>query len=230
MKKSDFLKIIEGHLIVSCQARLGWPMYGEKIMAAFAEAAKLGGAVAIRANGASNIREIKNKVDLPVLGINKIWIEKESVYITPTFDSAVEIIEAGVEAIALDGTRRKRPNNEKLEDIICKIKTKYPEMIIMGDCATVEDALYSEKCGVDIVSTTLYGYTEETKGNSEINYDLIKDISSKVKIPLIAEGHVNTGEVAKKCIENGALSVVVGTAITRPEIITKNFVEEINKI
>ena len=116
MGKEVLDKIKDG-LIVSCQARKGWPMYGADIMAAFATAAKVGGAVGIRATGRENIARIKENVDLPIIGINKVFSDYP-VYITPTYESAKEILEVGVDIIALDATERIRPNDEKIVDII----------------------------------------------------------------------------------------------------------------
>jgi len=97
---------IKGGLIVSCQARKGWPMYGSDIMSAFAVAAEVGGAVGIRANEPINIREIKGKVKIPLIGINKQWFEDSEVYIPPTFKSAKQVVEAGADIVALDAMQR----------------------------------------------------------------------------------------------------------------------------
>jgi len=220
---------LKGGLIVSCQARRGWPMYGEKIMAAFANAAKQGGACGIRANEPSNVKEIKEAVDIPVIGINKIWSDKSDVYITPTFDSAAAVIESGADILALDATGRSRPNGETLPDIIKRIKKKYPTILIMGDIANLDDAKFASNSGCDLVATTLSGYTNATSKNKYIDVSLVKEISNKLTLPVVAEGKVRTPSDAKKTLDLGAHSVVVGTMITRPEIITKTFVNEIKK-
>ncbi|MGG0847690.1 N-acetylmannosamine-6-phosphate 2-epimerase [Peribacillus simplex] len=228
MDKKNVLESIKNGLIVSCQARRGWPMYGADIMGALSKAAEKGGAVGIRATGPENIKAIKKVTKLPVLGIHKQWIEECEVYITPTYESAVSIIEAGASIVALDGTQRKRPHGETVERIIGKIHSEHPNILVMADCATFEEGLIAEKFGADIISTTLCGYTEETKYVKEVDYDLIRKLSSALKIPIIAEGHIHTKDHARKAIESGAFAVVVGTAITRPEIITKRFVDELN--
>ncbi|MFY0781881.1 N-acetylmannosamine-6-phosphate 2-epimerase [Peribacillus simplex] len=228
MDKKNVLESIKNGLIVSCQARRGWPMYGADIMGALSKAAEKGGAVGIRATGPENIKAIKKVTKLPVLGIHKQWIEECEVYITPTYESAISIIEAGASIVALDGTQRKRPHGETVERIIGKIHGEHPNILVMADCATFEEGLIAEKFGADIISTTLCGYTEETKYVKEVDYDLIRKLSSSLKIPIIAEGHIHTKDHARKAIESGAFAVVVGTAITRPEIITKRFVDELN--
>ncbi|MEY9867997.1 N-acetylmannosamine-6-phosphate 2-epimerase [Peribacillus sp. RS7] len=228
MDKKNVLESIKNGLIVSCQARRGWPMYGADIMGALSKAAEKGGAVGIRATGPENIKAIKKVTKLPVLGIHKQWIDECEVYITPTYESAISIIEAGASIVALDGTQRKRPHGETVERIIGKIHSEHPNILVMADCATFEEGLIAEKFGADIISTTLCGYTEETKYVKEVDYDLIRKLSSALKIPIIAEGHIHTKDHARKAIESGAFAVVVGTAITRPEIITKRFVDELN--
>ena len=230
-RKLKILKDIKGGLIVSCQARQGWPMYGKEIMAAFSKAAMIGGAIGIRANGAENIREIKETTDLPVIGINKIWKEEYPVYITPTFKSAIEIIDAGADIIALDGTNRTRPDNETFQDIVVNIKNRYPDILIMADISNVEEGIYSQEVGVDLIATTLSGYINSNEGKqNNPDYELIKKLSKNVNTPIIAEGRISTPEEAKKCINYGAYAIVVGTAITRPEIITKKFYLNIQNI
>lgn len=228
MSKDIFLETIKGNLIVSCQARKGWPMYGKEIMAAFAVAAKQGGAVCIRASGKENINEIKKKVDLPIIGINKVFTDYP-VYITPTYDSAKEILDENIEVIALDATRRSRPNNEKLEDIVYKIRKNYPDVLIMGEISTYEEAIDVKDLNFDLLSTTLSGFTENSGKKDSVDLDLIEKLSKNLDIPIIAEGLIHTPQDARKAIEAGAYSVVVGTAITRPEIITERFVKEIVK-
>ena len=230
MDKEEVLGRIKKRLIVSCQARVGWAMYGSDIMAAFAVAAYEGGAGGIRATGSDNILAIKKKVALPIIGINKCFSDDCDVYITPTYESAEEILECGIEIIALDATSRKRPNDEKLEDIVKKIRENYPKVLIMGEIATFEEALEVLKMDFDMISTTLSGYTDESKDVESVNIELIRKLKSISNIPVIAEGRIRNEIEARQVLEAGAFSVVVGTAITRPEIITERFVEEINKV
>lgn len=225
MKQEKVLNQIKGKLIVSCQARVGWAMYGSDIMTAFSVAAQEGGASGIRASGKDNIVAIKKAVDLPLIGINKKWIDGYDVYITPTYQSAVEILEVGIDIIALDATPRRRPDDETFETIVSKIKENYPDVLIMGEIATVEEAIRILDSGIDLLSTTLNGYTEETKNSKTLSIDLIKDIKQVTSIPIIAEGRIDTPERALEVMMAGAFAVVVGTAITRPEVLTKRFVE-----
>lgn len=230
MRKEEILKKIRHGLIVSCQARKGWAMYGSDIMAAFAQAAVEGGASALRLNGISDIRKVKEKTTLPVIGINKIWTEGCEIYITPTYASAAEVLEGGIDIIALDATARPRPNGEKAEEIIKKIRENYPDVLIMGEISTLEEGLNAMDLDIDMISTTLSGYTAYSRKMAGPDISLISELSRAVKLPVIAEGRISTPEEAAMAFGAGAYSVVVGTAITRPEVITKKFVQHINTI
>ena len=228
-QKRDIFKKIKGGLIVSCQARKGWPMYGSNIMAAFAKAAEEGGAVGIRATGKDDISAIKKHVNLPIIGINKRFSDYP-VYITPTYESAKEILDIGIDIIALDCTERLRPNDEHYVDIINEIKKNYPNILIMAEVSNIEEAkkvLFS--CDIDLISTTLSGYTEESKPIVSVDIELIKIIKKISDIPIIAEGKVNDAKDAINAIMAGAYAVVIGTSITRPEIITSRIVENIKR-
>ncbi len=221
----NLLEKLKHKLIVSCQARVGWPMYGAEIMAAFAAAAKQGGAAGIRATGADNIRKIKERVDLPIIGINKQFRDNYNVYITPTFESAQEILEEGIEIIALDATPRKRPGGETVEGILKKIRGAYPNVLVMGEISTVDEAEAILPLGFDIISTTLSGYTEESHEVNSVNLELIRQIRRITDTPIMAEGRIMREEEAVEAINAGAHAVVVGTSITRPEIITERYVK-----
>ena len=228
MRKEVLLKI-KHKLIVSCQARVGWPMYGPEIMAAFAKAAQDGGASGIRATGVDNIAKIKECVTLPIIGINKQFVDGYDVYITPTYQSAKEILDLGIEIIAIDATSRLRPGNESVEQIVKLIRKNYPNVLIMGEISTIEEAMRILPLNFDIISTTLSGYTEESNTVTSVNLELIRQIKEITNTPIIAEGKIKNEVEALETLEAGAYAVVVGTAITRPEIITKWFVQEVDK-
>lgn len=224
-KNQALLAALSGKLIVSCQARVGWPMYGTQIMAAFARAAMEGGAAGIRATGADNITAIKERVNLPIIGINKQFSDDYDVYITPTWEAAREILEVGIDIIALDATPRRRPGNERAEDIVARIRVEYPNVLVMGEISTLDEARAALATGYDIISTTLAGYTAESAGVTRAATDLVRDIVSLTDTPVIAEGKVRCEQDAVDLLDAGALAVVVGTSITRPEVITSRYVE-----
>lgn len=219
---------IKGKLIVSCQALEDEPLYSSFIMGKMALAATQAGAGGIRANTISDIKEIKKNTNLPIIGIIKRNYGNCNVYITPTINEVDELAEEGVDIIAIDSTIRQRPDNVELEYFVKNIKEKYPNQIVMGDISNVDEAVYSEKIGIDIVSTTLCGYTDYTKGNNPLN--TLQEVLKAVKIPVIAEGNLDTPEKAKKSIQMGALAVVVGGAITRPKQIAEKFIKAIESI
>ena len=221
------LENIKGKLIVSCQALEDEPLHSSFIMGRMAYAAFVGGAGGIRANTVADIKEIKNSVSLPIIGIIKKVYGNCNVYITPTMKEFEELVAEGVDIIAIDATKRERPDKKSLKDFVKEIKEKYPNQMIMADVSSDEEARYAEEIGFDIVGTTLVGYTDYTKGNDPLT-ELEKVIKS-VKIPIIAEGNMDTPTKARKALDLGAYAVVVGGAITRPQQITKKFVDEINK-
>lgn len=229
MGKEELLQKIYKKLIVSCQAREGWAMHGCDIMASFARAAEEGGASGIRATGADNIAKIKERVNLPIIGINKQWIDGCEVYITPTYESAKEILEVGVDVIALDATSRKRPNKETFESIQENIRKEYPNVCVMGEISTIEEARELIPLQPDFISTTLSGYTKESEEVKSVNLDLIRQIRKITNIPIIAEGKIQTEDEAILALNAGAYAVVVGTSITRPEIITSRYVDKIKQ-
>lgn len=225
---SEVLNKIKGKLIVSCQALEDEPLHSSFIMGRMALAATQANAGGIRANTVSDIKEIKLNTKLPIIGIIKRVYGECNVYITPTIKEVVELADEGVDIIAIDATKRERPDNISLEDFVKSIKAKYPNQLIMGDISSVEEAIYAQNIGIDIVGTTLCGYTEYTKGNDPLN--TLSEVLKNVTIPVIGEGNLDTPEKAKKAIEMGAFAVVVGGAITRPKQIAEKFVRAIESI
>ncbi len=221
------LEKVKGKLIVSCQALPDEPLHSSYIMGRMAYAAYTGGASGIRANTVADIKEIKTTVNLPIIGIIKEQYGDNNVYITPTMKEVDALMAEGVDIIAIDGTKRERPDGKTLEELMKEIRAKYPNQLFMADISCAEEAVECERLGFDIVGTTLVGYTEYTKGNDPLT-ELAKVVKA-VKIPVIGEGNIDTPVKAKKALEIGAYAVVVGGAITRPQQITRKFVTEMEK-
>ena len=196
-------------------------------MGRMAYAAYTGGASGIRANTVADIKEIKTTVNLPIIGIIKEQYGDNNVYITPTMKEVDALMAEGVDIIAIDGTKRERPDGKTLEELMKEVRAKYPDQLFMADISCAEEAVECERLGFDIVGTTLVGYTEYTKGNDPLT-ELAKVVKA-VKIPVIGEGNIDTPVKAKKALEIGAYAVVVGGAITRPQQITRKFVIEMEK-
>ncbi len=227
----DKISELEGKLVVSCQALPDEPLHSSFIMGRMALAAKQGGAAGIRANTVEDIREIQKTAGLPIIGIVKRDYEGSEVYITPTMKEVGELMEVKPEIIAVDATGRLRPGGVTLESFFKELKQKYPEQLWMADCSTVGEALKADELGFDFIGTTMVGYTESSKGLhiEQDDFAIIREILSKARHPVIAEGNINTPEKAKRVLELGAFSVVVGSAITRPQLITKAFTQAIGR-
>ena len=227
---NDKIKGIHQKLVVSCQALPHEPLHSSFIMGRMALAAFQGGACGIRANTKEDIAEIQKNVDLPIIGIVKRDYEDSAVYITPTMKEIEELMEVKPEIIALDATGAVRPENVTLDDFFKECKEKYPDQLWMADCSTIEEALHADELGFDFIGTTMVGYTPQSQGDKiEANdFEIIRTILSKAKHPVIAEGNINTPEKVKRVIELGCYSVVVGSIITRPQLITKAFADALN--
>ncbi|MCH1982547.1 N-acetylmannosamine-6-phosphate 2-epimerase [Ruminococcus sp. OA3] len=223
---------LRGKLIVSCQALPHEPLHSSFIMGRMAKAAQEGGAYGIRANTKEDIAEIKRQVDLPIIGIVKRDYEDSDIYITPTVREIDELMEVCPEIIAVDATISLRPGGQSLDAFFREIKDRYPNQLLMADCSTVEEALHADALGFDFIGTTLVGYTRQSEGLKieENDFEIIRSIVGQVKHPVIAEGNINTPEKARRVIELGAFSVVVGSIITRPQLITRNFAEALQQV
>lgn len=214
-------------LIVSCQALPDEPLHSDFIMARMAVAAEEGGASGIRANSVVDIAAIQKAVDLPIIGIIKRDYEGADVYITATMKEVDELMTVRPDIIAIDATTSTRPNGESLKEFFQKVKEKYPDQLWMADCSTIDEMLTADQLGFDYIGTTLVGYTKQSQGDKiESNdFEIIRKALSKLSHPLIAEGNIDTPDKVRRILELGAYSVVVGSAITRPQLITKKFVE-----
>ncbi len=221
------IEAVHKRLIVSCQALPHEPLHSSFIMGRMAVAAKEGGAAGIRANTKEDIKEIRRNVELPVIGIVKRDYPDSNVFITPTMREVKELVEVGTEIIATDATCRFRPGGKSLDDFYQEVRLAYPDQLLMADCATLEEALHADELGFDFIGTTLVGYTEESRDLKIENndFELIKEILKQVKHKVIAEGNINTPEKVRRVMDLGVYSVVVGSAITRPQLITRTFVE-----
>lgn len=226
MNKEEILQSIKNNVIVSCQALPNEPLYVEEksIMYLMARAAKMAGSPAIRTSGIRDVIDIKKETGLPVIGLIKEQYKDSEVYITPTMKEVDELVNAGSDVIALDCTFSKRPTDESINDFIKNIKNKYPDIILMADISTYDEGINAYKCGVDIIGTTMNGYTDQSIKKNITNAELVKLLVKDVDIPVIAEGKVHYPHQVKEMLDAGAYAVVVGGAITRPLEIAQRFV------
>lgn len=219
---NDIISELKGKLIVSCQALAGNPLRGSVFMAAMAQAAVQGGAAAIRANGVEDIKAIKEKVKVLIIGINKMSASETIPYITPNFERAKEIYDAGADIIALDATLRERPDGISAAELIKRIKREL-KVPVMADISTYEEGICAVEAGADIIATTLSGYTAYSPKIKAPDLELVKKLATATDIPVIAEGRYNTPEYVSTAYEYGAYAVVIGKIITNPEFITRRF-------
>ena len=194
MDKEKLFAQIKGGLIVSCQALEHEPLYTKEggVMPLMAKAAAMSGAVGIRANTVRDITQIKEVVDLPVIGIIKKDYPGTPMYITVTMKEVDELVACGVDILA------------------------------------VQNAMACAEAGADFVGTTMRGYTPETQGIDDIDFDFVHKLATECPAKVIAEGHIHYPEQAVKALEAGAFALVVGGAITRPAEITARFTGAIN--
>lgn len=219
----DYAGNIPKGLIVSCQAKPGSPLRLPAVMAAMAQAAELGGAAAIRANGVDDISAIRAAVKLPIIGINKIVHPGFDVFITPTLDSAEEVVKAGADIIAMDATLRPRPDQLSTSAAVRLYKHSL-NVPIMADISTLAEGLAAAEAGADIIATTLSGYTPYSRQESGADFLLIAELVAHLHQPIIAEGRFASPEDARRALELGAYAVVVGTAITAVDWVTQRYV------
>lgn len=217
---------LKGKLIVSCQAYMGEPLRHPETMAQMARACELGGAGGIRCQGLSDISAIKGRTEVPVIGI---WKEgHEGVYITPTLRHARACVAAGADIVAVDATDRPRPDGKTLEDTVHPLKEE--GVLVMADCATIEDIRHAFAIGCDIASTTLShpGAAIDCGMADGPDVALVRQATTEFPDkPIICEGRVHTPADAKAAMDAGAWAVVVGTAITHPTSITSWFAEAV---
>ena len=225
---NDILNRIKGTVVVSVQAMPNEPLYLEQCMIGMMKSVVNGGAGALRLAGARDVKNAKKLFNLPIIGLTKPNVipknYKELVYITPNIKDVIELVEAGADVIATDATQRKRPNNEKLQDLIKYIHIN--KRLALADISTLEEGLNAKELGADIISTTLAGYTLESANSpaNEPDFELLKQLVEQTQLPVVLEGRIWEPEQVNKAFELGAHCVVIGSAITRPQLITKRFV------
>jgi N-acylglucosamine-6-phosphate 2-epimerase len=230
LNKEELFERIKGKVIVSCQAVKGEPLYVEEksVMYLMARAAKQAGAPAIRTSSIRDVIAIKEETGLPVIGLIKIQYEGFESYITPTMKEVDELVEAKADVIALDCTNQKRGDGKSISEFISEVREKYPEAVLMADISTYEEGVNAWKLGMDIVGTTMSGYTPYTTKTDGPDYELVRRLSETLDIPVIGEGRVHSPEQAVEMLKTGAHAVVVGGAITRPLEIAQRFMKAVS--
>lgn len=230
-KLDELLEDIHHSLIISCQALPGEPLYCEEmsLMPFMAKAAQMAGSRCIRTSSTRDVAAIKEATGLPVIGLIKRPYEGYDAYITPTMREIKELVEVESDVIALDCTMRKRGDGTTINEFLAQIREKYPDISLMADISTLQEGINAWKAGVDMVGTTMSGYTPYSPQLQKPDFDLVRALVREIPIPVIAEGKIHYPEQAKQMLELGAYAVVVGGAVTRPLEIAQRFYQAVGK-
>ncbi|MBK8813238.1 MAG: N-acetylmannosamine-6-phosphate 2-epimerase [Acidobacteria bacterium] len=225
-KFGDLKLRLQGGLIVSCQAPENSPLSKQEIIAAFAEAARNNGARGVRIDSPVNIRAVRERVSVPIIGIHKIVSATSDVYITPTLESARAVADAGADVIAFDATDRARDGGATALEIALFVANEL-RMPTMADVATLDEGVRAdEEFGCDFVGTTLSGYTRDTAHRlAQPDFALVEALAKRISAPIICEGRIKTPADVRRAFDCGAFAVVVGKAITGIDELVRDFVD-----
>ena len=197
------------------------PLDAPEHIVALARSVVLGGASGLRIQGRTNIAAVRDSTDVPLIGLIKASQPGSDVYITPTVDDIAAVVTAGADIVAFDGTSRQRPDS--VETLCAAVRRA--GRLSMADVSTVAEGMRAMEAGADIVSTTMAGYTSHSRQIQGPDFDLMAELAAR-GVFFAAEGRIWTGEEARRCLDLGAAFVVVGSAITRPDMITRRFVSD----
>lgn len=222
MPIDDIIQPLKGKLVVSCQAPVTSPLHHPTVIAAMAEAAVLKGAAGVRIDTPAHIQAVRQRVEVPIIGLWKQTLPDSEVYITPQCQHAAAVAAAGADIIAIDATIRPRPEGEQLTDLVRHIHQQL-QRPVMADVDTLAAAKGAVAAGVDLVGTTLYGYTQATQALSPPGFELLTNIVADCSVPCVCEGGIASPEAAYQALDLGAFCVVVGTAITGIDALVEQY-------
>lgn len=220
--------MIKKGLIVSCQPFNGKePFYDYEFIKRFAMSAEFSGAVAVRIEGSTNIRRlIDDGISIPIIGLIKRFNPEQNIdriSITPTINEVAELFKSGTRIIATDFTAREGRDKNYYELFLKEIENTFSDVDIFADVSTIDEAIIAQDFGASYISSTLTGYTEQTKNLTIPNFDILSKFKEQLSIPYLAEGGFSSIEDIQKALSYGVHGVVMGTAITRPHILTKRY-------
>ena len=217
--------MLRGQLVVSCQPVTGGPMDAPAFVAAMALAALAGGAAGLRIEGLANVRAVRAVTDRPVIGLVKRAEPDSAIYITPRPEDVAALCAAGADIVAFDATARPRP----APLVALAAAAHAGGALAMADLAAEADAAPALAASVDILGTTLSGYTGGAVPQAPDPAPDLALVTALARLgrPVFAEGRYRTPEQARDAIAAGASCVVVGSAITRIEHITGWFADAV---
>jgi N-acylglucosamine-6-phosphate 2-epimerase len=213
---------LRGQLVVSCQAAAGSPLEATPHIVALAQSAVLGGAKAVRIEGVANVRAVRAAVDVPIVGIIKAQHPGFEAFITTQIDEVDALADAGADVIALDATDRARP--VPVADLVAAILHR--DRVVMADISAIGEARHAIAAGAHVVGTTLAGYTDYSPKLAGPDFPLMAALAA-ARLPFVAEGRIWQPAEAAQAIALGAEFVVVGSAITRPDDITRRYADAV---
>lgn len=216
----DALNRLRGQLVVSVQADDGSPLREVAHIVAMSRAALLGGAAGLRLRSAEDIRAMRAITRVPIIGLTKQTHPGTDVYITATPQEVHEVAAAGADIVAFDGTDLPRPYSVAQ----LAAAAHAAGALAMADISTLAEARAAYAAGADIVGTTMSGYTPHSPQQTGPDLTLMEALAA-AGLPFVAEGRINSPELAATALQTGALCVVVGSAITRPDHVTRWFAE-----
>jgi len=222
---SAILEHLRHGLIASCQPVRGGPLDEPYLVAALAQATQAGGAVGLRIESLADLEAVRAVTELPIIGLVKREVPPSAVYITPELSDVEGLAARGADIVAFDATSRPRP--VAVKTLVEAVHAQ--GCLVMADCSTLEEGLEAHRLGADLVGSTMSGYTEYSPKLAGPDLGMVRELS-RHGVRVIAEGRIGTPEEAKKALEAGAFAVTVGTALTRIELLTKSFVDALEKV
>lgn len=216
---------LKGGLVVSCQAPEGSPLREPYILGRIAAAAADAGAVAVRAEGLASIEAIRKEVSVPIIGLIKRY-GSSPVYITPCIDDVRNLVAAGADIVAVEATERLREGGVTSAEFVAEAVAAVGSVPIMADVDSLSSAVVAAKAGAQLVGTTLSGYTDG-EIPAQPDFGLVREITSVLQIPVIAEGRYSSAEDVRRALDYGAHAVCIGTTLTDPWTLTKRLVAKI---
>ena len=227
---NSLIQSLQHRLIISCQAPADSPLHQPEMIAAIAQACVNQGAITLRIDSPAHIKAVRQLLPtIPIIGLWKRTFPGSEVYITPRLEDALAVIEAGADIVAIDATARPRHDGENLTDLIQGIHAQTGKLV-MADLDTYANAVLAAQAGADILGTTLYGYTGETKHLIPPGFELLSQLVKDFELPIICEGGIHTPAMLQEAFRLGADSVVVGTAITGVDLLAQKFIQSIASI
>ncbi len=206
------------------QADEGSPLRETAHIVALARAALLGGAAGLRLRGAGDIAAVRSITAVPIIGLTKQAHPGSPVYITATPGEVAAVAAAGADVVAFDATDQPRP--WAVGDLVDAAHAA--GCLAMADISTLQEAHAALAAGADLVGTTMSGYTPHSPPGPDPDFALMRALAA-AGLPFVAEGRLNSPALAAQALALGAQAVVVGSAITRPDHVTRWFAQALSE-